>query len=343
MVSEDPVRVGIVGAGAIAQVSHLPALARIPGVKVVALCDVDPGKAHRVASRFNVPRSTTSFEELASMDELDAVDICLPNHLHAPAALAALKAGKHVLCERPFTRSSKEAGEVVAAAKKAKRVLMSGFNSRFREDVAVLKRFVAGGEIGSVFYAKTGWLLQSSTWSGAGWRKKKQYAGGGVLLDLGVQMLDTTLWLLDLPKVTAVSASAHPHPDQDRMESTASAMLRLSSGGSVTLEVSWSLLMERDFAYVNLFGDKGAALLNPLRLHKEMHGSLVNVTPNLTSPRNTYKLSYENELRHFVECVRTGDKPLSPGEDAVEMLRLLEALYRSVEEGREVELRRSET
>lgn len=338
MVSADPVRVGLVGAGAIAQISHLPALARIPGVKVVALCDVDQGKARRVASRYNVPRTTVSFEELAGLDDVDAVDICLPNHLHAPAALAALGAGKHVLCERPFSRSSREASEMVAAAGKAGRVLMSGFNSRFREDVTVLKRFVAGGEIGNVFYAKTGWLMQSSTWSGEGWRKKKQYAGGGVLLDLGIQMLDTTLWLLDLPRVTAVSASAHPRPDGDRLESTASAHLRLAGGGSVTVEVSWSLLMERDFAYVNLFGDKGAALLNPLRLHKEMHGSLVNVTPNLTSPRNTYKLSYENEIRHFVECIRTGARPLSPGEDAVQMLQLLEALYRSVEEGREVEL-----
>lgn len=336
--SADPVRVGLIGAGAIAQVSHLPALARIPGVKVVALCDVDQGKARRVASRYNVPRATTSYEELAGLEDVDAVDICLPNHLHAPAALAALQAGKHVLCERPFSRSSAEAREMVAAAAKADRVLMSGFNSRFREDVTVLKRFVTGGEIGSVFYTKAGWLLQSSTWSGTGWRKKKQYAGGGVLLDLGIQMLDTALWLLDLPKVTAVSASAHPRPDMDRLESTASAHLRLANGGAVTLEVSWSLLMERDFAYVNLFGDKGAALLNPLRLHKEMHGSLVNVTPNLTSPRNSYKLSYENELRHFVECIRTGARPLSPGEDAVEMLRLLEALYRSVEEGREVEL-----
>lgn len=332
------VRVGLVGAGAIAQVSHFPAFHRLSGVKVTAVCDSDLSKARRVASRYNVPRITDSFEELAGMDEVDAVDICLPNHLHAPAALAALAAGKHVLCERPFSRSSKEAAEMVAAAKQKKLVLMSGFNSRFREDVDILKRFITAGELGNVFYAKTGWLMQAATWSGAGWRKKKKYAGGGVLLDLGIQMLDTTLWLLDMPKVETVSATANPRPEKEELESTASAMLRLAGGAAVTLEVSWGLLMERDFAYVNLFGDKGAALLNPLRLHKEMHGSLVNVTPALSSPKNTYKLSYEREIQHFVECVREGTRPLASGEDALEMLKLLEALYRSALEGEEVRL-----
>lgn len=330
-------RVGLVGAGAIAQISHFPAYQRIPGVKVTAVCDTDSSKAERVASRYNVARVTDSFQELAVMDEVDAVDICLPNFLHAEAAVAALNAGKDVLCERPFSRGAKEAKTMVTAAKKNKRILMSGFNNRFREDATVLKRFVAEGELGKIFYVKTGWLMQAATWSGAGWKKKMKFAGGGVLMDLGIQMMDLTLWLLELPKVQAVSATAHPD-GKDQMESTASALLRLGSGATVSLEVSWGLLMERDFAYLNLFGDKGAALLNPLRLHKEMHGSLVNVTPNLSSPRNTYKLSYENEIRHFVECVKTRSQPVTSGEEALAMHRILEALYQSASEGREVRL-----
>jgi predicted dehydrogenase len=332
------VRIGVVGTGGIAQVSHLPSFHRIPGARVTAVCDLDLSKAERVASRYNVPRITESFEELAAMDDVDAVVICLPNHLHAPAALAALGAGKHVLCERPFSRGLDEARAMVKAAKKHKRILMGGFNNRFREDAVILKRFLSEGEIGTVFYVKTGWLMQASTWSGAGWRKKRALTGGGVLLDLGIQMLDLTLWLLDMPKVSAVSAALHPRPVKDELESTASALLRLEGGGTVALEVSWSLLMERDFSYVNLFGPKGAALLNPLRLHKEMHGNLVNVTPALGSPRNTYKLSYENEIRHFVECVQTGSAPVAPGEEAVMLHEILDAMYRSASEGCEVRL-----
>lgn len=339
MVSEDKtVRVGIIGAGAVAQVGHFPAYGSLPGVKVVAVCDVDRAKARRVANRYNVARITDSYEELVGMDEVDAVDVCLPNHLHAPAAVAAIEAGKHVLCERPFSRSSEEAQQIVDAGKKRKVIVMSGLNYRFRDDVQVLKQFVDEEELGTIFYAKTGWLMQAATWSGAAWRKQKKYAGGGALLDLGIQMLDLTLWLLDMPEVEAVSATTHPKPKKEEVESTASGFLRLRSGMTVTLEVSWGLLMERDFAYLNLFGDKGAALLNPLQLHKEMDGVLVNVTPNFNPSANAYKQSYANEIHHFVDCVRTGSRPRSPGEDALAMLQLLEAMYRSALEGCEVRL-----
>ena len=338
MKEDELVRVGIVGAGAIAQVSHFPAYHRMPGVKLTAVCDVDLAKARRVASRYNVPHVLESFEELARLDDVDVVDICLPNHLHAPATLAALEAGKDVHCERPFSRSSEEAAAMVRAARERDRVLMSGFNNRYREDAILLRRFIAEGEIGRIFYGKAGWLMQASTWSGAGWRKKKKYAGGGVLMDLGIQMLDMALWILGMPKVVTVSATANPRPSLDDMESTASAFLRLANDNVITLEVSWGLLMERDFAYVNLFGEKGVALLNPLRLHKEMHGSLVNVTPNLGATKNPYKLSYESEIRHFIDCVRTRARPDSSAEDALLILQLLEGLYRSATEGREVAL-----
>jgi predicted dehydrogenase len=215
---------------------------------------------------------------------------------------------------------------------------MAGFNNRFREDTVVLKRFVEEGELGEIFHAKTGWLMQAATWSGAGWKKKKRYAGGGVLVDLGIQILDNALWVLGMPEVKSVVAGAHPVPVKDEMESTASAYLRLASGTTLTLEVSWGLLMDRDFTYLNLFGERGAALLNPLRLHKEMHGSLVNVTPSLASPRNAYKRSYESEIRHFLDCVKNGTRPQASGEDALVLLRILEAIYQSALESREVKL-----
>jgi predicted dehydrogenase len=338
MVTESELRVAVLGAGAIAQVSHLPAYSRIPEVRVTAVCDSDRGKADRVARRFNVNHVATSWEEAIRRDDIDAVDICLPNHLHAEVALAALEQGKHVLCEKPFSRTSEEAQSMVDAAARHGRVLMGGFNNRFREDAQVLKRFVSEGELGRVSFLKTGWLKPASSWPDKGWQQIKRYAGGGVLLDLGVQMLDLALWFLDMPKVLSVSAAAHPKPEEEAIETGAAALLRLEGGVTMTLEVSWGLLVDRDFAYLNLFGDQGAALLNPLRLQKEMHGSLVNVTPNVGPGGNPYKKSYENEMRHFVHCARTGARPLSPGEDAVTVLHILEGLYRSAVEEREVRL-----
>jgi len=330
-----PIRVGVAGAGHIAQVAHLPAYARLPGIVVGAICDVDVPKARRVAERYGIRRVVSSFEELVALDELDAVDVCLPNHLHAPATVAALESGRHVLCEKPFGRTGAEARSMVEAAEASGKVLLAGFNNRFREDAQVLRRFVAGGALGRVFYSKTGWLMNAASWEQGEWREQRHRAGGGVLLDLGVPMLDLVLWLLDFPEVVSVSAEANPRPQGDTVESTAVGLFRLADGGSISLEVGWGLLMERDLAYANLFGDAGAALLHPLRIHKEMHGSLVNVTPTLLQPQNAYKRSYEFEIQHFAGCIRGEADPASPGRHGLAPHAITEAFYRSALERRE--------
>lgn len=332
------VRIAVVGAGAVAQINHIPAYSKIEGVEVVSICDIDGEKARRVAQRFGIPDSCSDHEKLFASKDLDAVDVCVPNHLHAPMSIAALNAGKHVLCEKPFSRNPGEAARMVAAAEKNKCVLMAAFNNRYRNDAQILKTFMDQGEVGRIFYAKCGWLIKHTAWDAASWKAQKRFAGGGVLIDLGVQMLDLALWILGMPEVATVSAATSTRPGVDEVESNAAAFLRLRNGTTLTLEVGWSLLMEKDFAYVNLFGEHGAALLNPLRLHREMHGNLVNVTPETESIRNMYKASYENEIAHFVDCVRTGRKPLSSGEEAVQVLKVLEAIYKSAESGREVKL-----
>lgn len=332
------IRVGVIGAGAGAQINHIPTYSRIEGVEVAAVCDIDVEKARRVAQRFNIPLATADHDQVFADKDIDAIDICVPNHLHSSMTVGALNAGKHVICERPFSRNPAEAAKMVAAAEKNKCVLMAAFNNRYRNDAQVLKTFMAKGEVGKIFYVKSGWLLKHTDWDDKSWKSQKRLAGGGVLIDLGVQMLDLALWILGMPAVETVTASTFTRPGHDEVESNAAAHLRLAGGCTLTLEVGWSLLMEKDFAYLNLFGEHGAALLNPLRLHREMHGSLVNVTPSLESSRNIYRQSYENELSHFVECVRTGKKPLSPGSEAVEVLKVLEAIYKSAQTGREVKL-----
>ena len=331
------VRVAVVGVGAAAQVSHIPALKKSDGVELVALCDRDEEKAARVAQRFGIPRAVETIDELLRDDALDAIVVCTPNFLHAPMAIAALQAGKHVLVERPLARNAAEAEKMVAAAKKADRVLLCALSHRFRSDSQILKKFVDGKELGKVFYAKAGWLRQRANWKPEDWRDKKRVAGGGVLLDLGVQMLDLSLWILGGREVESVTASAH-FPPQTEVEDSLSAFLRLQGGSTLTLEVTWGLLMEKDFAYCNLFGEHGAALWNPLRMHRAMHGSLVNVTPAVDSARNVYKQATEAQLGYFVDCVRKGSAPASANHEALLVMRLVDAIYRSAESGREVKL-----
>src|SRR5205085_2100083 len=153
-VARKSLRVGLIGVGAAAQISHIPALLRTPGVELVALCDRDPEKAARVAQKFQIERAHVRIDELLADDSIDAVDICTPNFLHAPMAVAALEAGKHVLCERPLARSAAEAAQMLKAAKKADRTLACAVQHRFRPDAQLLRTFVAKGELGDIFYAK---------------------------------------------------------------------------------------------------------------------------------------------------------------------------------------------
>jgi predicted dehydrogenase len=336
-VARKNIRVGLVGVGAAAQVLHIPALKKTEGVELVALCDRDPEKTARVAQKFQIPRVCNRLDELLEGDDVDAIDICTPNFLHAPMATAALEAQKHVLCERPLARSAEEAAAMVKTAKKSDRVLMCAVQHRFRPDAQLMRTFVQKGELGEIFFVKAGWLRRRTEWDSDEWRRQKRESGGGVVLDLGFQMLDQSLWILGGPKVQSVTASVH-RSRKGEVEDSATAFFRLESGATLTLELTWGLLMEKDFAYVNLFGSGGAALLNPLRIHKGMHGTLVNVTPTMDTSRHQYRISTDAQIAHFAEVLRKGTRPIGSAEEIVPVMGLLDAIYRSAEQGKEVKL-----
>jgi predicted dehydrogenase len=336
-VAKKTFKIALVGVGAAAQVNHIPALKKVEGLELVALCDRDPEKAQRVAQKFGVPHSVGRIEELFDIEDLDAIDICTPNYLHAPMAIAALEAGKHVFCERPLARSSEEAALMTKAAKKADRVLACAVQHRFRPDAQLLRTFVDKGDLGEIFMAKAGWLRLKTAWDSDEWRRLKKESGGGVVLDLGFQMLDLSLWVLGQPKVTSVTASVHRNKKGD-VEDSATAFFRLESGATLTLELTWGLLMEKDFAYLNLFGSGGAALLNPFRVHKGMHGTLVNVTPTLETSRNQYRTSMEAQAQHFVDTLRSGKKPMGSVDEVLGVMEVLDAVYRSAEQGKEIKV-----
>ena len=224
------------------------------------------------------------------------------------------------------------------AAKKSGKVLMYAMNNRFRSDVAVLRGYLERQELGRIFYVKTGWLRRRSEVRGPAWYQNKRSAGGGVLMDLGVQMLDLSLWLLGNPKVVSVTATKYATDPRKDVEDTVAAFMVLDDGASLTLEVSWALLLEKNFPYLNLFGTDGAALLNPFRIHKELGGNLLNVTPALESHRNIYKQSYEQELDHFIRCLTQGERPMASAEEGRELMRVIDAIYQSAEARREVRL-----
>ena len=200
-------------------------------MELVALCDRDPEKAARVAQKFGDPaRRTAASTTCSPTTTIDAVDICTPNFLHAPMAIAALEAGKHVLCERPLARSARRGGgDGEGARRRRTALLMCAVQHRFRPDAQLLRTFVAKGDLGEIFL-RQGRLAAPA--HRVGLRRvaaQKRESGGGVVLDLGFQMLDLSLWMLGGPKVESVTASVH-RSRKGEVEDSATAFLRLELG-----------------------------------------------------------------------------------------------------------------
>jgi predicted dehydrogenase len=331
-----PVRVGIVGAGAIAQVAHLPLLARMRGVELAMLCDEDSSRARVIADRFGVTQTCSSADEVWANDELDAVILCTPSHLHAEQASSALQAGKYVLCEKPLATNAADARKVLATPGAESRLVVA-MNQRYRSDAAILKPFVTSGELGRVYYLRTGWLNRRVGRNRRAWRQRRSLAGGGALMDLGYQLLDLTLWLLDYPEPERLVAHVHRSGGAE-VEEAGVLLLHLADGRIINLEVTWNLLADRERQYLHILGEAGSASLSPLSVQKEMDGQILNVTPPFSPSReNQYMASYRQELLHFVDVVR-GERSVSAPTEQLTVLRILDAAYRSADEGREVSL-----
>ena len=336
--SKSVTRLGLIGVGAIAQVNHLPALAHMEDVEIHAICDDDMEKSRTLAQKYRIPHAFSDYEQLLRLQDLDAVIISTPNHLHAPMTLAALDYGKHVLCEKPPSRNAAEAEMMAEAAKRSGKVLMYAMNKRFQIESQILRHHIERKELGDVFYVKTGWLKYRTDRGGPEWYTNKRSAGGGVLMDLGVQMLDLSLWLLGNPKVVSVTATKFVRDPRQDVEETLAALILLDTGPSLMLEVSWALLLERDFPYLNVYGTEGAALLHPFKIQKDMRGRLKDVTPTIEPSKNLYKQSYEAELAHFFGCITRGERPQASPEEGLHVMRVIDAIYQSAEARREVRL-----
>ncbi len=325
-----------------AQVVHIPLLRRHPEVNLVAICDLDSKKAALVAQKNKVTHFFSDVELFLKLDELDAVFVCTPTNSHMAFSLAALSAGKHVLVEQPVARTHAEAMRMVKAATDAKRTLMVAMNHRFRPDSMILRNFLEANELGKIVRVRAGWLKKQHIWTRPPWVMNPKISGGGVLMDIGLQMLDISLWILGNPKVEKVSATSSKILAGRKVEDTVFAFYRLRGGTSLTVDVSWSMMAEESVAYTLFYGKQGSAELNPLKITKEMHGNLVNVTPGKShTSLDLYKKSFEFEVDHFVQSVLHKRKTMSSIEDAASVMAIIEATYKSITDGQEITMAES--
>ena len=331
-------RIGIVGLGSIAQTIHLPILSKFPDVEIVAVCDLDRAKAQFVADKFKVRRYYNNFEKMMAIEQdLDGIDICTPTILHKDMAIAALGEKNNVLIEKPLARTSIEAEEIAAAAKKFHQTLMVGMNNRFRPDTMILKSFIEDKALGKLFYAKAGWFKKLNAESA--WLTKKTQSGGGVVLDLGIVMLDLAFWMMGFPEVKEVSATNYSHHTKD-VEDSSVAFLRMKNGSTLSIEASWSFESTSDFFYCDCFGTDGSGSLNQFRIVKRMHDSLINVAPaSIETPQSLYRKSYENELKHWIGALRGLHSVISSGDEAVQRMKIIDLIYKSARRGKAVAIK----
>jgi predicted dehydrogenase len=354
---KEQLRIGVIGCGA--GIFHLEGYAEEPRARVVAIAGLDTDRCDSLSKQFDVPRVYRDYQDLLAQDDIDAVSVAVPNILHLPVALAAFEAGKHVLIEKPLSRNAEEGVRMVEAAKEHDRLLGISFQRRTRHDVKLLHDAVAKGEFGRIYYSKAWWMRRSGIPGLGSWFTSKEAAGGGPLIDLGVHVLDMILYILGNPKVTSVSANTYAEigptgrggwvgrarqqmsDDQTyEVEDLATAFLRLEDGGTLLLEASWAAFTEMgdDFG-VQIYGsEKGArifsknyALTDTLDVYQGFGDTTMDAKPRLVARQGHAEI-----IRGFVDAILEGT-PLTPdGYEGLDRVRLIDAIYRSAELGREI-------
>ncbi|CAN5628487.1 Gfo/Idh/MocA family oxidoreductase [soil metagenome] len=335
-VTDGKLRVCLLGVGLIAQVVHLPVLIQLDNVELTAVCDVDQPRARAIAARFGIPNVYDDDDNVFTSDDIDAIIICTPSHLHEEQAIAGLQAGKHVLVEKPLALPADAVDRVIAVAEKTDRTLMVAMNNRYRPDTQALRPFATNGELGDVFLTRGAWLNRKMRMVRPTWRHGLATAGGGAMMDLGVQTIDLCMWMLGYPQVASVVTHMH-YPEGMEVEDTAGILIRLENGSALSLTVSWSLAAERDRHYMRMLGTRGSGAISPLAVYKEVDtGQMIDVTPNVSLGReNLYTASYRQELSHFVSVARGEMTEALPREQS-QIMKVVEMAYRSNREKREI-------
>ena len=332
----DKTNVAVIGLGGIAQLVHLPILSKLNNVNITAVADINKNRLVTVAEKFGIPKQHTDYKELLDNENIDAVILATPTNTHKEIAIDCLNAKKDLLIEKPIARNADEAKEISNAAKKNKKKVMVGMNLRYRPDAMLMKSLISSGELGEIFYIRCGWLRKQS--SEQKWFLNKNQSGGGVIIDLGILILDLSLWVMDTTKIKSVSVQKYNHNTKD-VEDSAIGLVRLENDSIISFEVSWGLHSEWDKFHLAAFGTKGTAHLNPLRAYKRLESSHIDYTiPNTANSQNLFKKSYENELKHFISAVRDNNYITSSIDDSVTLMKLLEAVYKSAQLKKEINL-----
>ena len=246
MSHEQELRAGVIGTGI--GKAHLNAYAKADGVRTVALCDVNEETLHKTADEFGIEHRYTNADDLFASGHVDLVSVCTPNAFHAPLTIAALRAGLHVLCEKPMAMNTAEAQSMIDAADEAGKTLGIHFNHRMQPHVAALRAYAESGDLGEIYFGRTTWHRRRGIPGRPGFVSKRQ-AGGGAMIDLGVHQLDQLLYVMGHPRDhESLTAQVYTKFDQARragalemdVDDFSIAFVRFANGATAEMEISWA-------------------------------------------------------------------------------------------------------
>lgn len=340
---------GIIGTGWPGQM-HAQALGKIDGANLYACADLDDERRDAFVKEYAPERHYSEYHELLNDQDIDAVIICLPNFLHFPASLAAIEAGKHILCEKPPTLNGAEMKVLREEASRRGLIYYFGRQFRFTAEMRTAKSLVEEGRLGQIYHAKATFVRSRGIPVGIGnWFTEKKRSGGGALIDIGVHALDAVWYLMGTPRPVSVTAQVFRNfehivkvPVFD-VEDAAYAFIRFENGAIVQLETSWAGNLTDDIPprkYFGresnnsvLYGTKASIRLKPLTLFEDQDGELVTVP---LEAKQDEANGFELQLRNFVASINGESAPTNNAEQAVALMTMIDGIYASSKLGREV-------
>lgn len=351
------VKVGIIGCGGIANGKHLPSLKFLGNIDMVAFCDLVLERAEEAKEEYGTEDAKvfTDFNELLKIKDIEVIHVLTPNSSHAKISIAALKAGKHVMCEKPMAHTAKDAKAMVAAAQESGKFLTVGYQTRSTPAHQYARKLIKDGVIGEPYYIRAPAMRRRGAplW---GVFLDKEQQGGGPMIDIGTHAIDAALSLIDNYEVHSVTGSVYRKladtamysnewgiwdPKDFDVEDSAMGYVKFKNGATMIVEASWLLNME-DAGPTTICGTKGGiAFKDGLTINGEMNGSLfVNtVTPNKTA-RELFKgetlTAEQYEAKQWIYSVINNIPPLTKPEEACVVSEIIEAIYKSAQENKTI-------
>ncbi|MBL4700047.1 MAG: Gfo/Idh/MocA family oxidoreductase [Phycisphaeraceae bacterium] len=348
------IRYGIIGSGMITH-SSADAIQKNDQSQVLAAWDPHKGRKNDLCEKYNIPTAADSAEAVLNNPDIDAIYIAVPNKFHASWAIQAIKAGKHVILDKPFALNIKQAKEVVKAANKSDKIFALGMNQRFVDSCQKIKTLADKGLFGEIYHGKAFWRRRSGIPKLQTWFGNKNLAGGGALLDIGVHLLDLCLYTIGNFEPESVSGVTYTKFGNrglgegnwgisDRnpklkftVDDFASALIKLKGGASVTLDVTWACHTGNPGMNVELFGTQAGATLYPAQVYRSSDIAEYDVVKDVKAD---IKYKHCCRFANFTKAILGEEEVCTTIEQSLAVQKILDGIYESCKTGKEVRIKK---